>query len=154
MKWFKHDCSARSDMRIRMLVDRHGITAVAVYWMLMEEAASHSCDFALRIAKTRTEQCKQSVVPSFLAQAVAGSMWISKRQLLNIVESCVEFGLFDRERWWKERVVSPSNGRTLVDEYAQKSRLRRELAERAIECPDNGATSSGSDREKAFRNLQ
>lgn len=36
MKWFQHDCSARNDLRIKMLKKKHGAVGYAVYFQLLE----------------------------------------------------------------------------------------------------------------------
>lgn len=132
MNWFKHDCNARNDIKIKLLKQKFGNEGYAVYFQLLEIVA----DFANK------QNIKEwgFVDKIFTTETLANEVGVTAEKLTEIFTFCNELQLFEQK-----------NGRLFIpkaisrfSEYAQKIKRSRGKNDRTMtgQEPDNDRNTS------------
>jgi hypothetical protein len=86
MKWFEHDARASDDPKIKLLKYKYGIVGYGTYFHILEIIA-------------RDDKNKGYFPYSYSMELLSLEFQISEEQITNIIEYCVELGLFDQDQY-------------------------------------------------------
>ena len=171
MKWFHHECAARHDPKLQILGSTHGAEGLGIFWGLLEEIGQHSDTFHLKVMQISEEsdqtfmnllQTSENAADSFSAahldllrvprlpaKILAKNLFTSLRKLKEVIETCVQVGLFDSVKWLKFNVLYSPSFEQGADDYTRRLHKKTDTVRTHSEqssdnirrlsedCPDN-----------------
>lgn len=174
MKWFHHETAARHDPKLQMLGSTHGAEGLGIFWGLLEEIGQHSDTFHLKVLGISEEtdqtftklvqnpeespetlldsQLDLKKVPRLTAKILAKNLFTSQRTLKAVIETCVEVGLFDSDKWLKFNLLYSPSFEQRADDYTRRVQRRTEnVRTRSEHSPDNHRSQSEQDSDTVRR---
>ncbi len=145
MRWFKHDCMARNDPRLMVLLARHGCEGLCLYWILLEETGKLSNTLHLKISGLSTDADSSfnklqkpeqflrdpwqysrhpKEIPVYPAEILAKSVNTKLEKLRYVIATCVDIGLFDETKWIGHNVLYCPGFASLADPYTRAMNKR------------------------------
>jgi len=168
MKWFHHETAARHDPKLQMLGSTHGAEGLGIFWGLLEEIGQHSDTFHLKVLgiSEGTDQTFMKLVqnpeesqdffpdshlnlnkvPRLTVKILAKNLFTSPRNLKAVIETCVQVGLFDSDKWLNLNVLYSPSFEKRADDYTR--RQQRKLVLSPGEGSANVRTSSEQTSDK------
>ncbi len=166
MKWFHHECAARHDPKLQILGSTHGAEGLGIYWGLLEEIGQHSDTFHLKVMQISEEsdqtfmnllQTSEKAADNFSAvhldlarvprlpvRILGKNLFTSLRKLKEVIETCVQVGLFDSHKWLKFNVLYSPSFEQRADDYTRRRHKNTDNVRTDSEhCSDNLRTLSG-----------
>ncbi|UYW02088.1 DUF4373 domain-containing protein [Flavobacterium agricola] len=147
--YFSHDYNARSDIKIRNLILKHGALGYGVYWMLIEDLYNNTnvlplnydlIAFDLRVDKNVI----QSIINDFDLFIIDGDYFGSlsvQRRLDERNEKSRKARESIAKRWEKTKtdtnVLRPQNNRNTIKESKVKESKVKEIKESTTDVVDN-----------------
>ena len=150
MKWFHHDCAASHDPKLQILGATHGAEGLGVFWGLLEQIGQHSDTFHLKIMEISekadksfanlilqpekdSEQMFESHVdlariPRLPIKNLAKNVFTSSKRLPKVITSCIDIGLFDRQKWLKYNVLHSASFERRGDDYTRRMQRNHVLS--------------------------
>jgi len=137
MKWFHHECAARHDPKLQMLGASHGAEGIGIYWGLLEEIGQHSDTFHLKIIGISPDIDKNfsnkmsdpkflsgvpQSIPRLPLKILSKNLFTSPKKLINVIELCVEIGLFDANKWSNYNLLYSPSFEHRADDYTRRVR--------------------------------
>lgn len=177
MRWFKHDSTARHDPKLQMLGSMHGAEGLGIFWGLLEEIGQHSDTFHLKVLGISEEldqtfmklvqnipdspsvllesQLDLKRVPRLPVKILAKNLFTSPRKLASVIDTCVEVGLFDSDKWLTYNVLYSAAFEHRADDYTRRVQRRSANVRTSAEQPSNNNRSvSAQDSDTVRRNAE
>jgi len=110
LDYFPHDTDAAGDEKIAAIISNYGATGYAVFFYLLE-----------RIYREGGEL----VIKPHTLTLYAGILRIDPILFAQIIESAVEFGCFDRERWDAEKILTSNGIKRRIETINSKREKKR-----------------------------
>ena len=167
MKWFHHDCTARSDLKLQTLGTRLRAEGLGIYWGLLEELGRGSDCFRLKISELCAEadaafrerldrpkaerergEPEWRSVPVIPLDVLARNLFTTPPKLLAVIRVATGIGLFDSREWESCHLLYSPVLEELADEYTRKIRRSKTVT------PDVVRIESGDHTEQAEEYLQ
>lgn len=159
MKWFHHETAARHDPKLQVLGSTHGAEGLGIFWGLLEEIGQHSDTFHLKVLGISEEpdqnfmkliqnpvdppdifsnsQLDPKRIPRLPAKILAKNLFTSQRKLKAVIETCVEVGLFDSDKWLTFNVLYSPSFEQRADDYTRRVQRRTENVRTRFEQTTN-----------------
>lgn len=127
MKWYKHESSARHDVKIKILMQNHGVEGYGIYFIMLEVIAEYAKEN--NIAEWGFVDKIHSV------ETLAAEAGVTPDKLRKVLETCNKLDLFQKKngRLFCEQILKR------LDDYAQKIQRKNKKSEQS---PDNVRTNS------------
>lgn len=142
MKWFHHECAARHDPKLQILGSTHGAEGLGIFWGILEEIGQHSDTFHLKVMQISEESDQTFMnllqnsekaadnfsavhldlarVPRLPVKILAKNLFTSLRKLKEVIETCLQVGLFDSHKWLKFNVLYSPSFEQSADDYTRR----------------------------------
>ena len=141
MKWFKHDCMASLDPRLSFLAKDHGVEALGIYWIILEEMGRLSNTLHLKIQgpspkadrnfedlKDRSRRFRYENgtprpvddIPVYPAEILASRTFTTVEKVKSVIGKCVDIGLFEEVKWTDYGILCSRDLASMADEYTRK----------------------------------
>jgi hypothetical protein len=138
MKWFKHDCSARNDTKLKLLKKKFKAEGYGIYFQLIEIIGEN--------VKDNNKDDWGFVESIHNLDTLADECGVSRDKLGTVLEYCNEIGLLYK---LDNRLCAPKILLRL-DEYASKRKKDFDVIQREIDltrqCTDSVPTEAGENR--------
>jgi hypothetical protein len=165
MKWFHHECAASNDPKLQILGSTHGAEGLGIFWGILERIGQHSDTFHLKVMQISEEsdqafmnllQTSENArdnfsaahldlarVPRLPAKILAKNLFTSLGRLKEVIETCVQIGLFDSHKWMKFNVLYSFSFEQSADDYTRRRQKNTDSVRTDSEhCPDTLRTLS------------
>jgi hypothetical protein len=144
MKWFHHECAARHDPKLQVLGSQYGAEGSGIYWGLLEDIGQHSDTFHLKVIGISMESDKKFLetlqirpdneggmqkVPILPIKILAKNLFTSPKKLKNVIELCVNVGLFDADKWLNYNLLYSPSFEHRADDYTRRINRKQSLSE-------------------------
>ncbi|MBI5021787.1 MAG: DUF4373 domain-containing protein [Ignavibacteriales bacterium] len=153
MKWFHHECAARHDPKLQVLGSTYGAEGIGIYWGLLEDIGQHSDTFHLKLTGISPEIDQKfsntasgsqfllrnpQSIPRLPLKILSKNLFTSPKKLKNVIELCVEVGLFDSDKWLNYNLLYSPSFEQRADDYTrrvqrQANNIRTELGQTTAE---------------------
>lgn len=165
MKWFHHECAAKHDPKLQTLGATYGAEGLGIYWGLLEEIGQHSDTFHLKITGISVEtdnkfieitdgnasaslllnsgQVDISRIPRIPLKILARILFTSARKLGQVLNTCVEIGLFDIAKWREYHLLHSPSFEHRADDYTRRQQRKADAVRPdSVPRPDTLRTQS------------
>jgi hypothetical protein len=142
MKWFHHDCTASHDPKLQILGATHGPEGLGIFWGLLEQIGQHSDTFHLKVLEFSKKSDKSFAnlvenpekdsdkmfeshldlarVPRLPVKTLAKNVFTTSKTLTAVIATCVDVGLFDRQKWLKYNLLYSPSFERRCDDYTRR----------------------------------
>ncbi|HQG06788.1 MAG TPA: DUF4373 domain-containing protein [Anaerohalosphaeraceae bacterium] len=110
LDYFPHDTDAAGDEKIAAIISNYGATGYAVFFYLLERIYREGGELEIK---------------SHTLTLYAGILRIDPILFAQIIESAVEFGCFDRERWDAEKILTSNGIKRRIETINSKREKKR-----------------------------
>lgn len=157
MKWFHHDCAARSDLKLQTLGTRLRAEGLGIYWGLLEELGRGSDCFRLKLSELSAEadaafrerldrpkadrehrEPEWRCVPVIPLDVLARNLFTTPQKLLSVIRVCTGIGLFDSREWESCHLLYSALLEERADEYTRKIRRSKAVSPDMLRIESRG----------------
>jgi len=147
--YFSHDCDAKSDFKIKKMMNKYGIAGYGLYWIIVEILAEQK-ENMLELSDLNYKTIA-SYMPSttiFIKDLLKINGKNNEILVKKFIEDCIkEFDLFssDEKHFWSNSLIDRIKLRKLKSEAGKKGNIIRQQKEKSADSKSKKVLSAPAD---------